>query len=200
MILIKPRLYTYRRCPYAIRSRLALHQANIDYESIEISLKDKSSEFLALSPKGTVPVLVDIDGAVIEESLEIMLWALNQNDPAGWLLNDEHASSKLIDENDLNFKKNLDRYKYADRFPEHSKEYYRSQCEIFLNLLNDKLQSNLYLMAERISLADVAIFPFIRQFSLVDEDWFLNSKYQELKKWLNDLKNTQMFQEVMKKN
>ena len=200
MILIKPRLYTYRRCPYAIRSRLALHQANIDYESIEISLKDKSSEFLALSPKGTVPVLVDIDGAVIEESLEIMLWALNQNDPACWLLNDEHASLKLIDENDLNFKKNLDRYKYADRFPEHSKKYYRSQCEIFLNLLNDKLQSNLYLMAERISLADVAIFPFIRQFSLVDEDWFLNSKCQELKKWLNDLTNTQMFQEVMKKN
>ena len=200
MILIKPRLYTYRRCPYAIRSRLALHQANIDYESIEISLKDKSSDFLALSSKGTVPVLVDIDGAVIEESLEIMLWALNQNDPACWLLNDEHASLKLIDENDLNFKKNLDRYKYADRFPEHSKKYYRSQCEIFLNLLNDKLQSNLYLMAERISLADVAIFPFIRQFSLVDEDWFLNSKCQELKKWLNDLTNTQMFQEVMKKN
>ena len=200
MILIKPRLYTYRRCPYAIRSRLALHQANIDYESIEISLKDKSSEFLALSPKGTVPVLVDIDGAVIEESLEIMLWALNQNDPACWLLNDENISCKLIDENDLNFKKNLDRYKYADRFPEHSKEYYRSQCEIFLNLLNDKLQSNLCLMAKRISLADVAIFPFIRQFSLVDEDWFLNSKYQELKKWLNDFKNTEMFQEVMKKN
>ena len=142
MILIKPRLYTYRRCPYAIRSRLALHQANIDYESIEISLKDKSSELLALSPKGTVPVLVDVNGEVIEESLEIMLWALNQNDPACWLLNDENISRKLIDENDLNFKKNLDRYKYADRFPEHSKEYYRSQCEIFLNVLNDKLQTN----------------------------------------------------------
>ena len=200
MILIKPRLYTYRRCPYAIRSRLALHQANIDYESIEISLKDKSSEFLALSPKGTVPVLVDVNGEVIEESLEIMLWALNQNDPACWLLNDKNISCKLIDENDLNFKKNLDRYKYADRFPEHSKEYYRSQCEIFLNLLNDKLQANHYLMAERITFADVAIFPFIRQFALIDEDWFLNSKYQELKKWLNDFKNTEMFQEVMKKN
>ena len=200
MILIKPRLYTYRRCPYAIRSRLALHQASIDYESIEISLKDKSSEFLALSPKGTVPVLVDVNGEVIEESLEIMLWALNQNDPACWLLNDENTSRTLIDENDLNFKKNLDRYKYADRFPEHSKEYYRSQCEIFLNLLNDKLQTNHYLMVERITFADVAIFPFIRQFALVDEDWFLNSKYQELKKWLNDFKNTEMFQEVMKKN
>ena len=200
MILIKPRLYTYRRCPYAIRSRLALHQANIDYESIEISLKHKSSEFLALSPKGTVPVLVDIDGAVIEESLEIMLWALSQHDPECWLLNDENASQKLIDENDFNFKKNLDRYKYADRFPEHSKEYYRSECEIFLNLLNDKLQSNNYLMVERISLADAAIFPFVRQFSLVDEDWFLNSKYQELKKWLHNLINTQMFQEVMRKD
>ena len=200
MILIKPRLYTYRRCPYAIRSRLALYQAKIAYEPIEISLKHKSSEFLALSPKGTVPVLVDIDGAVIEESLEIMLWALNQYDPECWLLNDENASRKLIDENDFNFKKNLDRYKYADRFPEHSKEYYRSECEIFLNLLNDKLQSNNYLMAERISLADAAIFPFVRQFSLVDEDWFLNSKYQELKKWLYNLINTRMFQEVMRKH
>lgn len=200
MILIKPRLYTYRRCPYAIRSRLALYQAKIAYEPIEISLKHKSSEFLALSPKGTVPVLVDTDGAVIEESLEIMLWALNQHDPECWLLNDENASRKLIDENDFNFKKNLDRYKYADRFPEHSKEYYRSECEIFLNLLNDKLQSNNYLMAERISLADAAIFPFIRQFSLVDVDWFFNSKYQELKKWLNNLINTQMFQEVMMKH
>ena len=200
MILIKPRLYTYRRCPYAIRSRLALYQAKIAYEPIEISLKHKSTEFLALSPKGTVPVLVDIDGAVIEESLEIMLWALSQNDPECWLLNDENASRKLIDENDFNFKKNLDRYKYADRFPEHSKEYYRSECEIFLNLLNDKLQSNNYLMAERISLADAAIFPFIRQFSLVDVDWFFNSKYQELKKWLNNLINTQMFQEVMMKH
>lgn len=200
MILIKPRLYTYRRCPYAIRSRLALYQAKIAYEPIEISLKHKSSEFLALSPKGTVPVLVDIDGAVIEESLEIMLWALNQHDPECWLLNDENASRKLIDENDFNFKKNLDRYKYNDRFPEHSKEYYRSECEIFLNLLNDKLQSNNYLMAERISLADAAIFPFIRQFSLVDVDWFFNSKYQELKKWLNNLINTQMFQEVMMKH
>jgi glutathione S-transferase len=200
MILIKPRLYTYRRCPYAIRSRLALYKAKIAYEPIEISLKHKSSEFLALSPKGTVPVLVDIDGAVIEESLEIMLWALSQHDPECWLLNDENASQKLIDENDFNFKKNLDRYKYADRFPEHSKEYYRSECEIFLNLLNDKLQSNNYLMAERISLADAAIFPFVRQFSLVDEDWFLNSKYQELKKWLHNLINTQMFQEVMRKD
>ena len=200
MILIKPRLYTYRRCPYAIRSRLSLYQAKIAYEPIEISLKHKSSEFLALSPKGTVPVLVDIDGAVIEESLEIMLWALSQHDPECWLLNDENASQKLIDENDFNFKKNLDRYKYADRFPEHSKEYYRSECEIFLNLLNDKLQSNNYLMVERISLADAAIFPFVRQFSLVDEDWFLNSRYQELKKWLHNLINTQMFQEVMRKD
>jgi glutathione S-transferase len=177
-----------------------LYQAKIAYEPIEISLKHKSSEFLALSPKGTVPVLVDTDGAVIEESLEIMLWALSQHDPECWLLNDENASRKLIDENDFNFKKNLDRYKYADRFPEHSKDYYRSECEIFLNLLNDKLQSNNYLMAERISLADAAIFPFVRQFSLVDEDWFLNSKYQELKKWLHNLINTQMFQEVMRKD
>lgn len=200
MMLIKPKLFTYRRCPYAIRTRLALHQARIDYESIEISLKDKPTDFLALSPKGTVPVLVDINGVVIEESLEIMLWALNKSDPENWVLNDNNLSRKLIEENDFNFKKNLDRYKYSERFPEHSKDYYRSQCEDFLNVLNGKLQSKKYLMAEKISLADTAIFPFIRQFSLIDEDWFLNSRYQELKKWLNSFIESQMFKDVMKKN
>lgn len=199
-MLIRPRLYTYRRCPYAIRSRLALYQAKIDYESIEISLKDKPIDFLALSPKGTVPVLVDNNGKVIEESLEIMLWALNKSDPDNWILNDNNISQELIYENDFSFKKNLDRYKYADRFPEHSKEYYRTQCELFINVLNEKLKSKNYLMTEKISLADVAIFPFIRQFSLVDEDWFLNSKYRELKKWLQNFIESQMFKDVMKKN
>ena len=141
MMLARPRLYTYRRCPYAIRSRLALYQAKIDYESIEISLKDKPSDFLALSPKGTVPVLVDNNGVVIEESLEIMFWALNKSDPENWILNDNNHSQELINENDFNFKKNLDKYKYADRFPEYPKEYYRAQCEVFLNLLNEKLRS-----------------------------------------------------------
>jgi glutathione S-transferase len=199
-MIARPRLYTYRRCPYAIRSRLALYQAKIDYESIEISLKNKPSDFLTLSPKGTVPVLVDNNGVVIEESLEIMFWALNKSDPENWISHDNNLSLELINENDFNFKKNLDRYKYADRFPEYSKEYYRSQCEIFLNLLNEKLQSKNYLIAERISLADVAIFPFIRQFALVDEEWFLNSKYQKLKKWLQSFTESQMFKDVMKKN
>lgn len=200
-MLIRPRLYTYRRCPYAIRSRLALYQAKIDYESIEISLKDKPIDFLALSPKGTVPVLVDNNnGKVIEESLEIMIWALNKSDPDNWIINDNNLSQELINENDFSFKKNLDRYKYADRFPEYSKEYYRAQCELFINVLNEKLKSKNYLMTEKISLADVAIFPFIRQFSLVDEDWFLNSKYRELKKWLQRFIESQMFKDVMKKN
>ena len=199
-MLIRPRLYTYRRCPYAIRSRLALYQANIDYEPIEISLKDKPLDFLALSPKGTVPVLIDNNGKVIEESLEIMIWALNKSDPDNWILDDNNLSQELINENDFSFKKNLDRYKYADRFPEYSKEYYRSQCELFINVLNEKLKSKNYLMTEKISLADIAIFPFIRQFSLVDEDWFLNSKYRELKKWLQRFIESQMFKDVMKKN
>ena len=199
-MLAKPKLYTYRRCPYAIRSRLALYQAHIDYEPIEISLKEKPAELLTLSPKGTVPVLVDTDGKVIEESLEIMLWALDKSDYENWILEDDGLSFKLINENDFNFKKNLDKYKYADRFPENPKEYYRSECEVFLNILNKKLKSKNYLMSEKISLADIAIFPFIRQFSLVDEDWFLNSRYQELKKWLSGLIETQMFIDVMKKS
>ncbi|MEI6868984.1 MAG: glutathione S-transferase [Methylophilaceae bacterium] len=196
----KPKLFTYRRCPYAIRSRLALYQAGIDYESIEISLKNKPGDFLALSPKGTVPLLVQSDGKIIEESLEIMLWALNINDREHWVLKDNDLCQKLIFENDFHFKKNLDKYKYADRFPEHPKEYYRSQCEIFLNALEEKLQFKLYLIEDRISIADIAIFPFIRQFRLVDENWFLNSKYDALKKWLNGLINSCMFKEVMKKN
>ena len=196
----KPKLFTYRRCPYAIRSRLALYQAGIDYESIEISLKDKPSDFLALSPKGTVPVLVQSNGKVIEESLEIMLWALNINDPEHWILKGNDLSQKLIFENDFHFKKNLDKYKYADRFPEHSKEYYRAQCEIFLNVLDEKLKFKLYLIEDRISLADIAIFPFIRQFFLVDENWFLDSKYDALKKWLRGLIDSHIFKEVMKKN
>ena len=101
MMLARPKLYTYRRCPYAIRSRLALYQAKIDYESIEISLKDKPSDFLGLSPKGTVPVLVDNNGVVIEESLEIMFWALNKSDPENWILNDNNLSQELINENDF---------------------------------------------------------------------------------------------------
>ena len=196
----KPKLFTYRRCPYAIRSRLALYQAGIDYESIEISLKNKPGDFLALSPKGTVPLLVQSDGKIIEESLEIMLWALNINDREHWVLKNNDLCQKLIFENDFHFKKNLDKYKYADRFPEHSKEYYRSQCEIFLNALEEKLQFKLYLIEDRISIADIAIFPFVRQFRLVDENWFLNSKYDALKKWLNGLINSCMFKEVMKKN
>ena len=199
-MLIRPRLYTYRRCPYAIRSRLALYQANIDYEPIEISLKDKPIDFLALSPKGTVPVLVDNNGKVIEESLEIMIWALNKSDPDNWIINDNNLSQELINENDFSFKKNLDRYKYADRFPEYSKEYYRAQCELFINVLNEKLKSKNYLMTEKISLADIAIFPFVRQFFLVDENWFLDSKYDALKKWLRGLIDSHIFKEVMKKN
>jgi glutathione S-transferase len=144
--------------------------------------------------------LVDNNGIVIEESMEIMMWALDKSDPENWILNDNNLSQELIKENDFIFKKNLDKYKYADRFPEHPKEYYRFQCEVFLNLLNEKLKSKSYLMTEKVSLADVAIFPFVRQFFLVDEEWFLNSKYQELKKWLQSFLESQMFKDVMKKS
>jgi glutathione S-transferase len=129
-----------------------------------------------------------------------MLWALNINDPEHWILKGNDLCQKLIFENDFHFKKNLDKYKYADRFPEYSKEYYRSQCEIFLNVLDEKLKFKLYLIEDRISLADIAIFPFVRQFFLVDENWFLDSKYDALKKWLRGLIDSHIFKEVMKKN
>src|SRR5690606_27614836 len=117
-----PILYSYRRCPYAMRARMALHYAGIKFEIREIALRDKPQHMLAVSPKGTVPVLVLADGKVIDESLDVMAWALAQSDPDIWLTSDPRCA-ELITENDGNFKQALDQYKYASRFPEQSAEH-----------------------------------------------------------------------------
>lgn len=126
-----PILYSYRRCPYAMRARMALSYAGIPVEIREISLKQKPAHMLQVSPKGTVPVLVLPDGQVIEQSLEIMHWALQQHDADGWLSADPPHAALLIAENDGAFKQHLDRYKYAIRFPEYPAEHYRAQGELF---------------------------------------------------------------------
>lgn len=194
-----PILYSYRRCPYAMRARMALSYAGIPVEIREISLKDKPAHMLQVFPKGTVPVLVLPGGQVIDQSLEIMQWALQQHDADGWLSADPQHAALLIAESDGSFKQNLDRYKYAVRFPQHSAADYRQQGELFLAKLELQLQQSSFLLGNAISLADIAIFPFIRQFAAVDDGWFESSDYIKLKLWLKHLVESELFSRVMAK-
>jgi len=196
--MTQPILYSYRRCPYAMRARMALRYAGIDVEIREIILRDKPRHMLAVSPKGTVPVLVLPDGRVIDESLDIMAWALAQQDPDGWLT-DDGLFQELIAENDGSFKQALDQYKYATRFPEKSAEVYRQQGERFLARLEALLAEHAYLLSDKLTQADVAIFPFIRQFSMVDADWFAAAPYPRLRQWLAGLLVSDLFTGVMQK-
>lgn len=198
-----PILYSFRRCPYAIRARLAIKVSGVQLELREVKLANKPESMLGYSPKGTVPVLVLPDGKVIDESLDIMQWALSQNDPAGWLPTDNVMQSdvdELIATNDGEFKKHLDHYKYADRFPEQSMEAYRKQGEQFLVRLESRLQSSPFLLGEKISLADMALFPFIRQFAFVDKAWFDTADYPRLQAWLAGLLLSPLFLSVMDKH
>lgn len=197
-------LYSYRRCPYAMRARMALKYAEISVEIREISLRDKPAEMLKISPKGTVPVLLSSDNSlnktlVIEQSMEIMHWALLQRDFDGWLTADGALTEQLIAENDGDFKRALDKYKYSIRFPEYAAETYRYQGEIFLLKLELLLNQSQYLLNDKASLADIAIFPFIRQFASVDEIWFESAPYPRLKVWLNALVESELLLSVMEK-
>jgi glutathione S-transferase len=192
-------LYSFRRCPYAIRARLAIAYAGIAVEIREVQLKNKPEQMLTLSPKGTVPVLQLPDGKVIDESLDIMRWALAQNDPVNWLELDEDAE-KLIQWNDGEFKYYIDRYKYADRYPEFPETYYRTQCETFLADLEHRLNQYPYLSGSHLTLLDAAIFPFIRQFAAVDSQWFSTSNYHHLNNWLDSWIASDLFNSVMGKH
>jgi len=194
-----PILYSFRRCPYAIRARLAIKISRIKVELREILLKDKPKEMLQISLKGTVPVLQLPDGKVIDESRDIIFWALTKNDPKNWLSINPVESNRLIDFNDNQFKPHLDRYKYADRFPENSKEIYRQQVEFFLKELDARLSTNKYLTSAQISLADIAIFPFIRQCAFVDKKWFEQTSYTALQRWLNEWLASELFNSVMER-
>ena len=197
-----PILYSFRRCPYAIRARLALKQCDIKVEHREVVLADKPAEMLAASPKGTVPVLILPDGIVIDESLNIIYWALSNNDSENWLPENGdllQITNELITNNDKIFKEHLDHYKYAIRFPEFTAEHYRRQGEEFLQRLDGLLADSSYLLTNQITLADIAIFPFIRQFAFVDIDWFYNSQYTQLKSWLSGMLDMELFKDVMKK-
>ena len=188
----------FRRCPYAMRARMALRYSGVPVEIVEVSLKAKPAEMLAISPKGTVPVL-DANGRVIDESLEIMRWALAQHDPQGWLLGGDPRIAELIEANDQAFKVHLNRYKYAERYPEQPMEVYRAEGALFLQRLEALLTDRDYLLTDHLSLADVALLPFVRQFAHVDREWFAQTPYLRLQAWLQRLLESELFTAIMKK-
>ncbi|WP_367154505.1 glutathione S-transferase [Methylomonas sp. HYX-M1] len=193
-----PIFYSFRRCPYAMRARLALASAGIRVQLREVALRNKPAALLAASAKGTVPVLVLADGRVIDESLDIMLWALDRHDPERWLTAWTSAdNADLIRENDGEFKRHLDRYKYADRYPQHPPQHYRELGEVFLAKLENLLANAAYLSGERFGISDAAIAPFIRQFAAVDHDWFARSPYGRLRLWLQNFVDSPRFQASM---
>lgn len=191
-------LYSFRRCPYAMRARMALRYSGVPVDIVEVSLKAKPAEMLAISPKGTVPVL-DADGRVIDESLEIMRWALAQHDPQGWLLDGDSRIAELIEANDHGFKVQLNRYKYAERYPEQPMEVYRAEGATFLQSLDELLTDRDYLLTDHTSLADVALLPFVRQFAHVDREWFAQTPYVRLQAWLQRFLESELFTSIMKK-
>jgi glutathione S-transferase len=196
---MQPILYSFRRCPYAMRARMALRRASITVELREVSLGDKPQAMLELSAKGTVPVLL-ANKLMLDESLDIMYWAMDQADPGQWLYADLQVRTEtLIHENDGSFKTHLDQYKYWDRFPAQSQQYYRKQGETFLVKLEQLLQVNQYLLADRPTFADIAVFPFVRQFAFVDKHWFDNSGYSQLQRWLQEFLESPLFIQSMDK-
>lgn len=177
---LEPILYSFRRCPYAIRSRLALVISETPCALREVHLARKPSEMLAVSPKGTVPVLAFADGTVIDESLLIMRWALGRNDPEGWL---ERDDAELIRRNDGLFKHDVDRYKYPDRHRSDAFAHRQSGLQ-FLRSLNLRLSHATQLCGAVRGIADAAIMPFVRQFAAVDQNWFAAQPIPYLQAWL----------------
>jgi len=193
-----PVLYSFRRCPFAMRARMALVYAGIRVELREVKLASMPESMLRLSPKATVPVLVLADGRVIDESLDVMLWSLSQADPRQWLEIDA-ASRQLIRRCDEDFKPLLDCYKYADRHPRLSQVEHRLNAQFFLQELDQLLSRHAFLTDNQCRLADVAIFPFIRQFAGVDACWFEQCEYVALRGWLNTMRDSDLFKRVMQK-
>jgi glutathione S-transferase len=183
-----------------MRARMALKLAGVEVKIREISLREKPAHMLQVSPKGTVPVMILPDGKVIDESLEIMHWAFKEHA----LRANFHAGAgvyifELISENDNVFKRALDAYKYPERYPNKTQIQHRVDGEVYLQKLENLLQYNIYLFSATVSLADIAIFPFVRQFVAVDASWFVVSDYPKLRVWLQTLVDSELFISIMEK-
>jgi glutathione S-transferase len=200
-----PVLYSLQHCPYAMRARLGILLAQQSVMIRAVVTKNKPAEMLELSPKGTVPVLVihHQQLTIIDESIDIMLWALTLNDPQNVLLADDSgkldAMLELIRRNDEEFKPNLEVYKLAKRFHKESEVADRQICEVFVTELESKLQKGDYFMGEQASLADYALLPFVRQFARVDRKWYLQAPYPRLRGWLNRHLQMPLFTKAMAK-
>jgi glutathione S-transferase len=188
-----PILYSFRRCPYAMRARMALLVSGQAVEIREVVLRNKPAELIAASPKATVPVLVLGNGDVIDQSLDIMRWALRRNDPEGWLDGDDQV---LIADNDGPFKHHLDRYKYPER---HGSDLlvHREAALLILSGLEERLNGRTNLYRDSRTLTDMAIFPFVRQFAATDRDWFDAQALPRLREWLTRHENSPLFETAM---
>ena len=198
-----PILYSFRRCPYAMRARMALFISNITCELREVKLSKKPSEMLSLSPKGTVPVLLLEDGSVIDESLAIMFWALEKKDTNSLLRDymiNEAENKKFLNTIDIDFKYALDRYKYPNRYDNVDPIMYREICHNILIGINDKINENNYIYGKYLSFLDIATLPFIRQFRIADPLWFDNEmSLVKIKHWLENFLNLPIFEQIMTK-
>ena len=216
-----PVLYTFRRCPYAMRARLAIAVSGVQLEQREVVLRNKPAKMLAASPKGTVPVLLLPGGEAIEQSLDIMLWALRLNDPQQWLTPNGAALEDmlaLVAGNDGAFKQSLDRYKYPNRYADESAREsteksadssasetkafavtHRTQCATWLEGLEARLAGG-WLCGPNASLADMALLPFVRQFAHTDANWFASQPWPRLQAWLAAFKTSALYLAVMEKH
>lgn len=188
-----PILYSFRRCPYAMRARMALLVSAQPVEIREVVLRNKPAELIAASPKATVPVLVLENGEVIDQSLDIMRWALRRNDPEGWLDGDDQA---LIADNDGPFKHHLDRYKYPERHGSDALAH-REAALLVLSGLEKRLTGRNNLCRHSRALTDMATMPFIRQFAATDRSWFEGQGLPRLREWLARHETSPLFESAM---
>lgn len=197
-----PILYSFRRCPYAMRARLAIAISGLACELREVVLRDKPQALRLASPKATVPVLVLAEGTVIEQSLDIMLWALGRNDPEQWLGSTPAALQDmlaLVAQCDGPFKHHLDRYKYPNRHGLSDGLADRALGAEFLQLLQDRIAANGFLAGPLRQLADMAIAPFVRQFAHTDPGWFAAQNWSALQAWLQQFEDSALYAYVMDK-
>ena len=202
-------LYSFRRCPYAIRARMALAFAQIPYQTIEVDLKNKPQSLIELSPKATVPVLLIENNnssanpkKIIDQSIQICIYALSQNDPHNlyqYTLPQQQKFQTLLKHNDENFKPKLDAYKYHSNQTQKTPAQLFAQCLDFLKTLEKNLTQTKFLITNHLTLIDIAIFPFIRQFANCNLNQFNNNKYKKLQNWLNHFLKDPIFKQIMKK-
>jgi len=196
-------LYSYLKCPFSLRSRMALSYAGIRCEIREVDLSNPPEEMTVISPNARVPLLILPDGNVIGESMKIMRWALSQNDPDKWWPDNtirRQSIRNLLDTSNGSFSTALFYYAFHSNYPRRSKEEYRLEGEVFMVELEARLSVSAHLVGEALTLADVAIFPFIYNFARVDQQWFNSCPYPNLRNWVNDFMGSELFRQAMKKN